>query len=204
MRTFAAILLAGILTHTATARELPSNEAASLEKLFMSSQKNTRTLQADFRQTIAAPGLRDPATSEGRLFYRAPDDLLVNYTNPLGDYLLLRGETFTSFRSGNLTTRDASHPSARALTALRDVLRGTPPDGPMVRYVTQSGGKYTVTLAPEVAGSNQPERIENVLDASNLQLQSMTITLPGGATMQFQFLRLRRNAAINAKVFDLP
>lgn len=204
MKTFAVILLLEILVHAATARELPENEAAALEQRFLSAQRNTRTLRADFRQIVTAPGLRDAAVSEGRLLYRAPDDLLVIYTKPAGDYLLLRGETFTSSRAGNLTTRNASHSSARALTALRDVLLGTPPDSPMKRDVSIGSGEYTVTLVPSNAGPNQPERIENVLDASNLQWQSMTITLPRGATMQFQFSLVRRNAAIDTKAFDLP
>ncbi len=204
MKTFAAILLFGILGYAALAKELPATEAAALEKRFMSVQKNTRTLQADFTQIITAPGLRDAAASEGRLIYRAPDDLLVTYTKPAGDYLLLRGETFISLRAGNMTTRNASHSSARALAALRDVLRGTPPDNPMKRTVSLENGKYTVTLVPSVAGTNQPERIENMLEASDLQLQSMTITLPRGTAMQFQFTRIRRNTAVDPRAFDIP
>jgi outer membrane lipoprotein-sorting protein len=204
MKTLTAICTAIILTHSATGRELAADEAAALEKRFLSAQKNTRTLQADFKQIITAPGLRDSAASTGRLLYQAPDNLLVTYTEPAGDYLLLRGDKFTSLRAGKSTTRDAADPSARALTALRDILRGAPPGSVMARSVTQSGGKYIVTLTPAVPGLNQPQRIENLLETSTLQLQSMTITLPRGATMQFIFSRIRRNAALDPKAFDLP
>jgi outer membrane lipoprotein-sorting protein len=204
MKKLTAICTTILLTHAAAGRELAADEAAALEKRFLSAQQNTRTLQADFKQIITAPGLRDAAASTGRLLYLAPDSLLVTYTDPAGDYLLLRGNKFTSQRAGKSTIRDASDPSARALTALRDLLRGAPAGNVMTRSVTQSGNKYLVTLTPSVPGLNQPERIENLLEVSSLQLQSMTITLPRGATMQFIFSRIRRNTGLDPKAFDLP
>jgi outer membrane lipoprotein-sorting protein len=204
MKKLATILSAILLTHHATARELAADEAAALEKRFLSAQQKTRTLQADFRQIITTPGLRDPAASAGRLLYLAPDNLLVTYTDPAGDYLLLRGNKFIFRRAGKSTVRDASDPSARALAALRDILRGTPAGSVMARSVTQSGNKYIVTLTPSAPGSNEPERIENLLESSTLQLHSMTITLPRGTNLQFIFSGIRRNAVLDPQAFDLP
>ena len=198
-------LFLAALTANAVAGALSPDEAAALEKRFFAAQSETRTLQTDFTQSVTAPGLPAPAVSRGQLFYRAPDQLRVAYTDPVGELMQLDGSEFTSVRSGRapLIRRD-DHPSARALTALRDILRGHRPPGKMNISVTRRGGDYVVVLTPHKPGRFQPEQIENIIDARTLQLRSLGITLPRGTVMRFEFTRLRPDRPLPDEAFRLP
>ncbi len=193
------------LTANALAGALSPDEAAALEKRFFAAQSETRTLQADFTQRVSAPGLPAAVVSRGQLFYRAPDQLRVAYTDPAGELMQLDGSEFTSVRSGRApVTRRDDHPSARALAALRDVLRGHRPPGKMNISVTRRGGDYVVVLTPRTPGRFQPEQIENIIDARTLQLRSLSLTLPRGTVMRFEFTRLRPDRRLPNGAFHLP
>ncbi len=193
------------LTANALAGALSPDEAAALEQRFFAAQRETQTLVADFTQSVSAPGLPAPAVSRGQLFYRAPDQLRIAYTDPVGELMQLNGSEFTSVRSGRASVvRPADHPSARALAALRDVLSGHRPPGEMNVSVTRQGGDYVVVLTPRTPGRFQPELIENIIDARTLQLRSLGLTLPRGTVMRFEFTRLRPDRPLPDGAFHLP
>lgn len=187
------------------AGELSATEAAALEQRFFAAQRETRTLGADFTQSVSAPGLPDPAISRGQLVYRAPDQLRIAYTDPSGELMQLDAKHFTAVRSGHpRVVLPEDHPSARALAALRDILRGRRPPGEMNVSVTRQGRDYVVVLTPRTPGRFQPERIENIIDARTLQLRSLSLTLPRGIVMQFEFTRLRPDRPLPDGAFALP
>jgi outer membrane lipoprotein-sorting protein len=190
---------------TALAGDLSSTEAAALERRFFAAQRETRTLEADFTQSVTAPGLPAPAISRGQLLYCAPDQLRIAYTDPSGELMQLDGADFTAVRNGRPpVVRPDNHPSARALVALRDILRGRRPPGEMDVSVTQRGHNYVVVLTPRTTGRFQPERIENVIDGRSLQLRSLSLTLPRGTLMRFEFTRLRPDRPLTDSAFTLP
>lgn len=198
------ILLLAALTAT-TAAALPDAEADALEKRFFDAQRGTRTLTADFTQTVDAPGLPAPVVSRGRLTFRAPDDLRIDYTEPAGDVLQLDATAFTTRRAGqDPVRRPPDHRSARALSALREMLRGQRPAGDWQAAVTRRGRDYLVVLVPPTTGGFQPQRIENIIEAATLQLRSLTLSLPRGTTMRFDFSQPRRNRPLPERAFDLP
>ena len=174
-----------------------------LEARFLASHKNLESLQADFRQTITSPGMRQPVVSEGRFYYQAPDKLRIDYSRPAGDYFLLNGDRFETRRRGKPPViLDANHPSARALVALREVLRGTPPAGEFQKQVERENGVFRVILTPVAPSPTLPRKIENRVDAKSLALLAMTITMPQGAAMEFVFENPLRNQTIEKGVFS--
>jgi outer membrane lipoprotein-sorting protein len=194
-----------LLTANAVAGGLSPGEAAALEQRFFAAQRATRTLQAGFTQRVTAPGLPSPAVSQGQLFYRAPDQLRISYSDPAGESMQLDSASFTTVRSGRAPmVRPIDHPSARALAALRDILRGQRPPGEMNVSVTRQGGDYIVVLTPRTAGRFQPERIENIIDARTMQLRSLSLTLPRGTVVRFAFTRLRPDRPLPDGAFTLP
>jgi len=167
-----------------------------LEARFLASHKNLEPLQADFRH--------QPVVSEGRFYYQAPDKLRIDYSRPAGDYFLLNGDRFeTRRREKPPVILDANHPSARALVALREVLRGTPPAGEFQKQVERRGGEFRVILTPLAPAPTLPRKIENRVDAKSLTLLGMTITMPQGAAMEFVFENPRRNHPVESGVFSL-
>ena len=198
-------LLLAVLSATGLARDLAPSDAVLLEKRFFGTQQKTRTLEAAFTQTISAPGLASPTISRGQLFYRGPDDLRISYQVPPEELMQLDAATFTTIRTGRAPlARPAGHPSARALGALRDILRGNRPPGDMQVSVTLQAGNYLVVLVPSTLSDFQPERIENTIDADTMQLRSMSLTLPRGTVMRFDFSAIRRNHVLPAATFRLP
>jgi outer membrane lipoprotein-sorting protein len=173
-----------------------------LEARFLKSHRNLQSLQADFRQTITSPGMRKPVVSEGRFLYKKPDSLRIDYTRPEGDYFLLNGDRFETRRRGKPPAiLEASHPSARALVALREVLRGMPPTGDFQKEVVRENGVFRVVLTPLVPSPTLPRQIENRVDAQSLALLSLTLTMPQGAVMEFVFENPRRNQPLDPAVF---
>ena len=75
MRRFLCPLLISLISATAM--------AGDLEDRFLENQKSLQTLQADFRQTITSPGLKQPVVSEGRFYYQSPDKLRDRKTTRL-------------------------------------------------------------------------------------------------------------------------
>ncbi len=177
--------------------------AGDLEERFLENQKSLESLQADFRQIITSPGLKQPVVSEGRFYYLAPDKLRIDYTKPEGDYFLLNGDHFESRRRGKApVVVPVNHPSARALSSLREVLRGTPPSEDFQKQVDRKEGEIRVVLTPSTASPAMPQKIENRVDANSLALLGMTITTPNGAGMEFLLENPRRNQAIDPAVFS--
>lgn len=206
MKLPAPLLIVPALLQLTLAQELPVREADDLEKRFFRAQQEHETLAAAFTQTVTAAGLPAPVVSQGNLYYRAPDSLRIEYTSPAGDFLQLQGTLFTARRAGGkIVTRSADHPSARALVALREVLRGRPPaDETTVRRVTREGAFFRVTLTPSFAGPDAPGMIENLIEVKSLQLRSLGVSLPRGAVMNFDFKQIRTNRSLPAGVFSTP
>jgi len=174
-----------------------------LEARFLASHKNLESLQANFRQTITSLGMRHPVVSEGRFYYLAPDKLRIDYIKPEGDYFLLNGDHFESRRRGKVpVVVPVNHPSARALTSLREVLRGTPPTGDFQKQVDRQDGEFRVVLTPATASPTMPRKIENRVDANSLALLGMCITTPNGAAMEFLLENPRRNQLLDPVVFS--
>ena len=147
--------------------------------------------------------MRQPVVSEGRFYYQAPNQLRIDYSRPAGDYFWLNGDRFENRRRGKPPAAfDASHPSARALVALREVLRGTPPAGEFQKQIKRKDGEFLVILTPLTPSPTLPRKIENRVDAKSLALLGMTITLPQGAVMEFVFEKLRRNQPLDPAIFS--
>lgn len=184
--------------------ELSPDDAQILERRFFESQAKTKTLEADFIQTITAPGLGKPASSSGRFFFQSPGSLRIEYTNPLGDWMQLDGGNFKIARSSqNAITRPAEHPSARVLAALREILCGRKPAEGMHRTIEIDGGIYRVTIKPMRPGSTRPKRISIEASVERFELQSLMVELPRGASMRFDFSDFRRNHPLPSNLFSL-
>jgi outer membrane lipoprotein-sorting protein len=198
---FIAFLLGLQIAHSA---ELSTREADALERRFFAAQAGTATLEANFLQTISAPGLQKPVSSAGRMFFRSPEALRIEYTDPAGDWMQLGGGNYTVVRSNRQpVSRPEDHPSARVLAALREILRGRQPAEEMRRSISREGEVYRVTLEPLRESANQPARIDIEAAVEGLELRSLLVALPRGASMRFDFSGWRRNHPLPANAFGL-
>ena len=187
------------------AQELSASDAAALEKRFLQAQRGTRTMEVAFRQTFFSKGLRNPVASEGFFYFRAPDELVVQYSRPAGDFYHLKGEGMQSSRRGKRSGWvGVDTPSARPLASLRDMLggRSVRDAGLFERTVTREGDAYVVLIKPRVPAPDMPASIENQIEASTMSLRSMKITLPSGSGLLFEFSGFRQNGKLDEAVFS--
>lgn len=199
-------LSAAVCLLPAWGNDLSPAEDAALSRKFIESQRSLRTFRAAFEQTVSLLGLRNPSVSKGTFLYRAPDDVRIDYSQPAGEFFLLRGENFYVARDGTPPrSYPASDRSARVLVALRKVMGGrTDADAGMTRKVRREGNEFVITLTPETPSRDVPEKIENRVDAESLVLKKMTVTLPRGTSMEFSFSEPERNAKIDKSLFQEP
>jgi outer membrane lipoprotein-sorting protein len=186
--------------------ELSHAETEQLSRQFAEAQRTLCTFRANFEQTVSLLGLRNPAVSKGAFFYRAPDDVRIDYSQPDGDFLLLRGGNFLVSKGGEAPRRyPESDRSARVLVALRKVMGGRPDAGAgMVRKIRREGDEYVVSLTPQTPSRDMPEKIENRIDAGSFLLKRMTVTLPRGTSMEFNFSDPERNVKLDKALFQEP
>jgi outer membrane lipoprotein-sorting protein len=85
--------------------------------VFVRTQQQTQTFQADVKQTVRLHGLKKPVESIGRLFYKAPDKLRIQFTQPAGEYLLIVGNDVFSKKT-NRPLRRSKDPNAGMLLKL--------------------------------------------------------------------------------------
>jgi outer membrane lipoprotein-sorting protein len=202
MRTLLLFLL---LSSSALAGQISPAQAEKLEHDFFQQQKNTRSLSAVFKQTVTAPGLASSAVSQGHLYFHAPDTLRVAFDEPAGEVQQLDARLLTTLRPDTAPQkRPANHPSAAALAALRQILRGEQPAVSMNSVVYREQNKYLVELKPQQPSTRQPQKITLVIDARSLLLESFSIVLPRGMQMDFRLSQVKRNSPLPKNIFQLP
>jgi outer membrane lipoprotein-sorting protein len=204
---FLSILV--LLATTALAATLSTERADLLRAELRAHQRETVTWSATVVQTLTMPGLRDPVKSIGRLAYRAPDRLRLDFTRPAGEFVLCLGDRLFIQKAGaGLTEKSLREDSAgRPYLALLDLLSGEPveDEGAYMPEVTEDGGRYAVVLTrrPE-ASSRLPARIVNTIDADPLELREIVIDLPNGGVLGYRFDDITRNTPLDAARFALP
>jgi outer membrane lipoprotein-sorting protein len=196
-------------TTGALAATLSTERADLLRAELLAHQRETVTWSATVVQTLTMPGLRDPVTSIGRLAYRAPDRLRLDFTRPAGEFVLCLGDRLFIQKAGvGLAEKSLREDSAgRPILALLGLLSGQPveDESAFTPEVTEDGGRYTVVLTrrPE-ASSRLPARITNTIDIDTLELREIVVVLPNGGVLGYRFDDITRNVPLDAVRFALP
>ncbi len=188
---------------------LPTQEATALRARFEARQRETQTWSATFVQTLALEGMREPVVSAGRIAYRAPQALRLDFTRPAAEYVLVLGDRLFIKKSGaRLAERSLrEHSAGRPFRSLLGLLRGQPPEeGNAYRSeVIREDGRYAVVLTrdPE-ASSLMPARITNHIAADTLEVREVLVELPEAGTLSYRFEAIQRNGPIDLSNFAVP
>ena len=86
-----------------------ASDVAEFDQGFAAVQQATRTFRADITQTLHLQGLDRPITSVGTLYYASPDKLLIRFSQPAGEWMLVNGSQVAIQKQGKpLERRDLS------------------------------------------------------------------------------------------------
>ena len=206
---FLILTLSSIVSIQAT--PVSENEMARHEKGFGALQESTHTFQADLRQSLMLEGMAKPIVSTGTLFYQTPDRLLLRFSKPAGEWLIINGNQMGVQKRGKpLDLQEVSSQGRRSHAAsLLDFFSSG-----ASRWhkdfdvsMTREGDRLSVQLKPWQTPTSTSQGVELIV--TTLQLPSydvleITVTINGKNKISYQFSNTQRNVEMSPSLFTLP
>ena len=212
LNLFCAVLLALASPLRAAPQPVAPADIARYDQGFSAVQQATRSYRADITQTLHLQGIAKPITSIGTLYYASPDKLLVRFSQPAGEWMLVNGSQAAIRKAGQpIERRDlaAQGRSASHAASLLDFFHADP-----TRWhhdfdvsMTRDGDNLFVHLKPwmtPTATSQGVEQIVTTLLLPRYDIVGMTITINAGNSVDYQFAHGERNAALDPALFTIP
>ena len=214
MRSFPAVFAILALTHPLRAAPQPvsTTDLAGYDKGFAAVQNETHSFRADLRQTLHLQGIAQPITSVGTLYYASPDKLLIRFSQPAGEWMLVNGTQVAIQKQGKpLERRDlsAQGKSGSHAANLLDVFHSDP-----ARWhrdfdvtMTRDGDRLFVQLKPWMTPTSSSQGVDHIVTTLHLPdyaLLGIEITINAQNRIDYEFDHGQRNAAVGPALFKLP
>ena len=195
------------------AQLLPPAERDAFIQKFIAKQSATTTFQAGLEQTLQLQGLREPVTSTGRIYFRAPDGLALRFSQPAGEFVIIDGDDLYMQRANRPLQHHRFDPTgARGqggqMRFLLDLFQHGATNT-LAHYnaaITRTNDQLVVSLTPKQPQphSREPSRIDNGVSLPDLELRSMRVEFENQSALSYQFLDPVRNQPLDAAVFRPP
>ncbi len=187
-------------------------ELSQYDAGFAAVQQSTRTFRADITQTLHLQGLAQPLASTGTLYYADPDKLLIRFSKPAGEWMLVNGAAAAIQKTGRpLERHDLTGQGRNASHAanLLDFFHADPArwHKDFAVSMTRDGQALTVHLKPwmtPTATSQGVQEIVTKLQLPKYDLLEMTVLINGSNSIDYQFFHGERNASIDPSFFKVP
>lgn len=166
------------------------------DEAFARLQQQTQSYQADLKQTVRLRGLQRPVESAGRIYFRAPGQLRMSFTQPAGEYMLMTGNDVYVKK----TNHPLRHKTADANTQmLLSLFRGDVKDWEKKFRVTcaRDGDRLIVTLRDERV------EIENTVELPSYEIRSVQVRFDADNSMTYEFTHPVRNQPLDDKLFEV-
>jgi outer membrane lipoprotein-sorting protein len=206
---FLILMPCGILPLQAA--PVSENEMTRYEKGFNALQESTRTFRADLRQSLMLEGMAKPIVSTGTLFYQTPDHLLLRFSKPAGEWLIINGHQMgVKKQEKSLDLQQVSSQGRRSHAAsLLDFFSSG-----VSRWhkdfdvsMTREGDRLSVQLKPwqtPTSASQGVECIVTTLQLPTYDVLEIEVTINGENKISYQFSNTQRNIEMPSSLFILP
>jgi outer membrane lipoprotein-sorting protein len=189
-----------------------ATDIAKFDKGFAAVQESTRTFRADITQTLHLQGLTKPITSTGTLYYASPDRLLIRFSQPAGEWMLVNGSQVAIQKQGKPLERRDLTTEGRASSHAASLLDFFHADPARWHHdfdvsMTRDGGRLFVHLKPwltPTATAQGVEQITTTLQLPAYDILEMAVTINAGNSVDYQFTHGARNVAIDPVLFKIP
>ena len=178
---------------------------------FVANQRQTQTYEADMHQTLRLRGLKQPIESEARIFYKAPGALLMSFTKPAGEYVIVTGDdVYLKKANRPLSHRKIVAQKARPdqnAQLLLSLFQGDALDWGALFDIdmARDENRLIVTLRPKQADAKARQvRIENVIALPSNNLRSIQISFGEENSLTYEFSDAKRNLPLDDKLFVAP
>jgi len=178
---------------------------------FVAHQAATQTFEADLRQVFHWSFPRRHVDSLGHISYQAPDFLSIVLTNPVPEFVLVRGRDLyikrdkTALATYKLEVHDGK-PTQRVQFLLSFFQNGCTNFADLFNAnIAWAPDACTVTLTPKHSLQMLPLRsVENVIAWPSMDVRSMRIGLIMDGYITYEFRNPRRNQPLDPTVFEVP
>jgi outer membrane lipoprotein-sorting protein len=207
-----ALLVAFVAQLHADPQTVSTADLARYDQAFSAVQQATRTFHADVTQTLHLQGLARPIVSTGTLDYASPDKLLIRFTQPAGEWMLVNGSVALIQKKGEpLDRRDLSAQgrSASHAASLLDFFHADP-----ARWhhdfdvsMTRDGDRLLVHLKPWMTPTSSSQGVDQIVTTLQLPayaIVEMNIAIHGANSIDYQFAHGIRNATLDPVLFQVP
>ena len=181
-------------------------------KQWIARQKEVRTVQADFMQTRSFRALRDPLTSPGRVYFRAPHSFRWEVGDPVKTVVLRQGDTAYLIqparkRAERFSAAELGQPGgANPLPMMNFPLADSFEDFDRqfeVQSISVEGTRCHVELLPrDVQSQKFLDRLKLDFDTTTGFLIAFEVRTHDGSTMRNEFSNVRFNEKIDPRMFN--
>ncbi len=179
---------------------------------FAQVQQQTRTFRAEVMQTLHLQGLVKPVTSAGTLYYASPDKLLIRFTQPAGEWMLVNGAQALVQKAGRPLERHDLNAQGRAASHAASLLDFFHADPARWHHdfdvtMTRDGDRLFVHLKPWMTPTASAQGVQEIVTTLQLPayaIVEMAITINAGNSIDYQFAHGERNVSLDPKLFEVP
>lgn len=189
------------------AQSIKKEDYPILEKIAIENMKY-KSIESLFEQMQHLAMIEGDMISEGKLYYNKPEQLLMEYTNPKGDAMLINGDKFAMKTSGKY--RETSAKSNVKMQGMKNILSACL-EGNMMQLgadkisCKETAQEYLVTVEFS-AKSNNKSNFSKVIVAYSKKDYSLnnlkTVEADGSYTL-YELKNKNLNAKIASTVFQV-
>ena len=185
--------------------------AQTIEQTLLSMHKEKETFVAPFIETTVMPKMKKETVKKGTMYFAAPDALLMKYSDPAGDYSLIKDGKFNVKRKANVQSVPMNPKNMSQLYTLRETLLGSL-TGDLKRVAEENeaevsckeaAGKYHCTLTkkqPKAAGVNT---LELIYDKRTGALLSLKLIQANGNYTVYDTPDIKSGVSISADTWNV-
>jgi outer membrane lipoprotein-sorting protein len=181
-------------------------EQARYEKKFTQTQQSTKTFFASVRQILSLSGMKKPLVSLGKIYFQNPQGwLLIRYTQPKGEYVLLRDdELFIQKKGKPLKIQPLKNEGGFMMLRrfFQEDAESWKKDFAVSMF--KDAKDLIVMLTPKKRDKMQPLSIETRVNRETFSPQKIRLFFEGDNEIIYEFNQAQRNVAISPQLFDLP
>jgi outer membrane lipoprotein carrier protein len=180
-------------------------DPSSCKSAILKKQNATKSLTADFKETIYSSMFNTPQKATGQLNYKQADKIRWEHTSPTKKVMLMDGAKIKYSENG----KEIKDPSTKAVVKkiqniMMKMLSGDFLDGKDFHiYYYESGSEYKLKLKPK--SSRMSKYIESVVlifNKSDLLLNEMSLIEDEYEKIVYSFSNVKSNSSINDSKFQ--
>ncbi|MDL2208740.1 outer membrane lipoprotein carrier protein LolA [Parabacteroides sp. OttesenSCG-928-O15] len=188
----------------ATAAAFAQSGTAILDKI-KEANKSLTSITSDFKQTMHLTFMDEDVLSNGKFYYRKPDRMLLKYSQPEGEMMLIKGDEISMVMMDQHTKVSAKSDPAIELihTIFSSCLEG---DARKIKDATvdavEKGDFYEVTITIQGDRARNMKAVQVRYDKKEMALSLLRTEDPDGGYTVYELTGKKLNQPIAEEVFQ--